>query len=167
MTYKELFLAEIKSETVKTRKILEVVPFEKKDYKPHEKSMTLGRLAGHIAEMPISIIQAVTTETFDFIISEYVPFAPESSEEILSFFDSKMEEAISALENITEEDLVKDWTMLVNGKKLMTAPKPKVIRDMILDHTIHHRGQITVYLRMLDVPLPGIYGPTADTERVI
>lgn len=164
MTYSDFFLAELKSEAAKTRKILEVIPLEQKDYKPHEKSMTLGALAGHIAEAPKAMAMTMNNDVYDFQTEGFKPFIPLTKEELLVFFDDHMKEAEKSLENRTDEDFTKNWTFLVNGKEIFSLPKNVIIRDLVFNHSIHHRGQMAVYLRMLNIPLPNIYGPSADTN---
>jgi len=163
MTIAETFLAELKFEAENTRKLLEIVPLQNGDFKPHLKSMTLARLTTHIAETPGWLAITVNKDEFDYTKTNYQPFIPNTTAELLSFFDRQVEVAEQALENKTDDEMMKYWTMLADGKVLYSYPKAAIVRNMILNHSIHHRGQLTVYLRLLDIPLPNIYGPTADS----
>lgn len=155
---------EFKQELANTRKLLERLPQEHYSWKPHEKSMTLLRLALHIAEMTRWATFTVQQTELDF--SKDYPKSPEikTTSDLLSFFDQLKNEAITALENTREETLGENWT-LRNGEHIyFTMPKAVVLRSMVFNHIIHHRGQLTVYLRMLNVPIPGLYGPSADEK---
>ncbi len=165
MTPVKTFLGELKSEAAKTRKMLQCVPLERGSWKPHEKSMTLERLTRHVAEMTGWVSFTIKTEELDFAKS-YTPH-PEmkSQEQLLAFFDELLTEAISVLGSTTDADLQKMWTMRNGEQIFFTLPKGVVLRDMVLNHIIHHRGQLSVYLRLLEVPIPGMYGPSADEAK--
>lgn len=165
MTIAKAFIEELKQEAESTKKLLERVPLEKGDWKPHEKSMELARLASHVAENFEWIGDTIDSEEVDFAKIKYEPFIPKTTEELLKFLDDSLEKAIKALEKCTDEDLMKNWTMRDGEKIFFTMPKVIVIRNFCINHMIHHRGQLTVYLRLLNVPLPGIYGPTADETQ--
>ena len=156
------FVEELKYESTKTQKMLERVPLDKGSWKPHEKSMTLERLARHVAEMSEWATITVTEDELDFA----KPITPnpemQTTEELISFFKLKNEAAIVALEKTSDEELQKPWTLRRGEFIIFTQPKGKVLRDMVMNHIIHHRGQLSVYLRLLDVSVPGAYGPSAD-----
>ncbi len=165
MSVKDAFIAELKFESSLTRKILERVPMEKKDWKPHEKSMSLGRLATHIAETFHWVTDIIHIDNFDF--QKDYSFKPESaasSEDLISRFGSILEGALGDLSKMEDADFEKIWTVK-NGEQVMfQLPKKVAVRGWAFSHLIHHRGQLSVYLRLLDVPVPGMYGPSADEQ---
>lgn len=165
MTLNDQLIAEIKAEAATTRKLLERVPVEKNSWKPHEKSMALGNLAAHVAELPGWVTGTLTTEEMDFATREYKPFIAEKNEDLVALFDNKINEAIAALEKASQEEWGKTWTLRKGDHILFTMPKPVVIRTFALSHMYHHRGQLSVYLRLLDIPIPGMYGPSADEKN--
>jgi uncharacterized damage-inducible protein DinB len=167
MTTAKEFLEELKQEAVSTRKLLERVPLDKGDWKPHEKSMALARLAGHIAENSNWLAMTILEDETDLAKFEYVPFIPTTTEELLSYFEEQEKKAYDALANCSDDELDKIWTMRSGEKVYFALPKRQVIRGLCINHMVHHRGQLTVYLRLLGVPLPGIYGPTADEEATM
>ncbi len=160
----ESFIHEIQQESANTRNLLAVVPFDKLDFKPHEKSMSLKQLSIHVAEISGWWKECVVNDELDFSKMDYKPREFKNSEELLAYFDDLVAKAIDILKNITEDDLMKPWTMRNAEQIYFTAPKVGVVRTWCLNHLYHHRGQLTVYLRLLDVPLPSIYGPTADMQ---
>jgi uncharacterized damage-inducible protein DinB len=164
MSLNKAFIAELKSETEPTRKLLSRVPVDNLTWKPHEKSMTIERLAQHVAELPNWITTTITKPGLNFA-DGYTPSPKfKSAEELVSHFDKNVAEAIAALETVSDEDLAKSWT-LQNGEQIyFTMPKKVVIRTMAFNHFIHHRAQLGVYLRLLDIPIPGMYGPSADDK---
>ena len=162
MTRSEVILMEFEREADKTRKILERVPLEKADWKPHEKSMSLGRLATHVAEIPSWTAVTLNQDELDFSTMDYKPTVAENTDDLLKIFDEKRSEAVDAIKNATDEVFMSNWTMRDGDKVYFTAPKIGVLRDFVMNHTIHHRAQLGVYLRMNDVPLPQMFGPTAD-----
>jgi uncharacterized damage-inducible protein DinB len=162
MGMNEALLAELKQEAAATRKILERVPLEKSDWKPHEKSMSLGRLASHVAELPGWVSVTLDTDELDWSKFDYKPQIAKSTEELLKILDDNVAKAEASLKNADDKKFFENWTMR-NGEQLFfTLPKAAVLRTSAYSHMYHHRGQLSVYLRLLDVPLPGIYGPTAD-----
>ncbi len=163
MTISELLLPEFENETKKTRKLLEVVPFDDPDWKPHEKSMCIGRLAGHVAELPSWANDTVTLESFN-VEPGNKPFFPRSSKELLERFDEKAASARAAIAGATDEHLQKVWTLSFDGKPILSMPRKSILRDLVMNHLIHHRGQLSVYLRLRNVPVPGMYGPSADEK---
>lgn len=164
MSVKEKLIAEFKYESANTRKVLERAPEKSFLWKPHEKSMSLGRLTYHLAEIPQWVDTTISKDELDFAKSDYIPVDATTTKDLLKFFDNNISKALSILENTNEEVLSENWSMKAGDKIFFTLPKADVFRSFILSHTMHHRGQLTVYLRMLDVPVPSIYGPTADEE---
>ena len=162
MTKSEVLLMEFEREADKTRKTLERVPMEKAGWKPHEKSFSMGRLATHIAELPGWAEVTLNQDELDFSKMDYKPIVAETTEDLLRVFDEKRAEAVNAIKTASDEKLMSNWTMRDGDKVYFTAPKIGVLRDFVLNHTIHHRAQLGVYLRMNDVPLPQTFGPTAD-----
>ena len=158
----DAFLAELENEAKVTRHCLERVPADKFDWKPHEKSMTFGRLASHIAEMWGWTEATLKSDVLDFATMEYTPFEPKSTDDLLAFFDNHIAKAKAALAETSDETFMTDWTMRNGEQVYFTMPKVAVMRTFVLNHIIHHRGQLSVYLRLNDIPVPSIYGPSAD-----
>jgi uncharacterized damage-inducible protein DinB len=157
-------ISELKQEASQTRKLLSRVPFDKPAYKPHDKSMPLAQLAVHVAEIPSWISYTLETEGIDFKEFDYKPYQPKDNEDLLKHLDENVEKAVASLEKASDEDLMKPWTMR-NGEQVMfTMPKVAVIRSMAMNHLIHHRAQLGVYLRLNNIPIPGMYGPSADEQ---
>ncbi|MBV8865058.1 MAG: DinB family protein [Acidobacteriaceae bacterium] len=163
MTISELLLPEFDEEVKKTRMFLERVPMNLADWKPHEKSMTLGRLAGHVAELPAWASDILERDSLD-IKAGYKGFQATSAEELLSHFDAKAAAAREAIARASDEHFQKTWTFSFGGHIVFSRPRYKVLRDMMMDHLIHHRGQMSVYLRLKEIPVPGMYGPSADEK---
>jgi uncharacterized damage-inducible protein DinB len=158
----EPLAAELKQEAATTRRLLERVPEDKFSWKPHEKSMTLGRLAGHIAELPAILGAALKADEIDFAAGNYKPLAATSVAELLAEFDKNISEGAELLKGSADERMFDTWRMRNGEKVIFELPRVAVVRGVVMNHIIHHRGQLAVYLRLLDVPLPSIYGPTAD-----
>jgi uncharacterized damage-inducible protein DinB len=156
-------IADLQQEGTYTRAILAAVPSDKLDWQPHEKSMSLGALASHIAETP-SWLGSMMDDVFDFgaMMADYQPFAAADQAELLSAFDENLAGAVALLEDKDDEFMVGIWRGVKGDKELMAGPRGAVARGILVNHTSHHRGQLTVYLRLLDVPVPPTYGPTAD-----
>jgi uncharacterized damage-inducible protein DinB len=161
MTFLEFFLQQLEEEAVTTRKMLSRVPTEKLGWKPHEKSMEINRLATHIAELPTWIPMTLNTDELDFAASDYKPKQVNNTEELVQYFEECLVKGREALKNGNEADLDKPWTLRNGAAIYSTTPKRDVIR-MSLSQIIHHRAQLGVSLRLLDVPIPGSYGPSAD-----
>ena len=160
MTLAEAFIAELKQEAAATRKVLGRVPADRFAWKPHEKSTSLGKLALHIARLPRGIAEVLEQEVAEV---PKVPMPePASVEELLSTLEESVAYASAKLAEWGDEGLSVIWTMTSNGRTLMQMPRAAFVRSVMLNHSYHHRGQLTVYLRLLDVPLPVVYGPTAD-----
>ena len=165
MSISAALIADFKSEASNTSKVLAAVPADRFDWKPHVKSMTLGQLASHVAENPMWAGSMMTAE-LDFLEMEkdYKPFAASSTEELVSTFEKNAAMLEQTLEGQSDEHMTGDWTMRKGDQVMMTQPRDAAIRSTIIHHAIHHRGQLTVYLRLLDVRVPGTYGPTADDQ---
>ena len=157
----QLLLQELEKEAVTTRKMLERVPSDKFDWKPHEKSMTLKRLATHIAELPGWISMALTTDELDFANNPYQPVEINNTKELLDYFERSLAEGKKSLMSATENDLLPNWTLRNGDQVYSVSTKYEVIR-MSFGQVIHHRAQLGVYLRLLNIPIPGSYGPSAD-----
>lgn len=164
MAIKDALLPEFDHETGTTRRLLERVPDDKLAWKPHEKSMTLGRLATHLAEMPGWGTMTVTQTEIDFSPQSYKPRLAQSRAEILALFDESVTACRKVLAEVTDGELMLTWTLKNDGKPVFSAPRASVLRSFVMNHMIHHRGQLSVYLRLNDVPLPSIYGPSADEQ---
>ncbi len=163
MNLTQLFLSELKDEALKTRKMLEAVPSESLNWKPHEKSMVLVRLATHIGEMAGWVRLILTADELDFATMDYKAPTIESTNDILAVFESNLTDAISVFEDVKDEAVYQENWKLRQGDYLISEqPKHVVIRSMVLNHIVHHRAQLSVYLRLLDIPIPGMYGPSAD-----
>lgn len=166
MKLNDVLLAELQHEAAATRKLLSLVPFEKPDFKPHEKSMTLKNLATHVAEISGWWKECLLQDELDFAKNEYKPKDLRSTEELVALHDQLTANAEKILSEINEEEFRKPWTMRNGETVYFTMPKAAVARTWCMSHLYHHRGQLTVYLRMLNVPLPGTYGPSADTGEM-
>jgi uncharacterized damage-inducible protein DinB len=157
----QLLEKEMEQEAQTTRKMLERVPADKFDWQPHPKSMTLRRLATHVAELPSWVSMILTTEELDFAKNPYQPVVVNSTAELLDYFETCLADGKAQLAQATEGQLGENWT-LRNGEEIYsTDPKADVIR-MTYCQIVHHRAQLGVYLRLLDIPIPGSYGPSAD-----
>jgi uncharacterized damage-inducible protein DinB len=156
------FIAELQQEAAQTRKMLERLPVERNDWKPHEKSMKLGHLATHVAELPGWAYMIMATDELDFAKFDYKAVMAESTKDLLGKHDENVSQAISILETSKDEDFGKMWTLRNGDHVHFTLPKAAVLRSFAYSHLYHHRGQLSVYLRLLDIPVPGMYGPSAD-----
>ena len=163
----EMFLAQLEAEASRTRRALERVPEGRDDWKPHEKSMPLGRLSMLVARMPSWLSLIVNRDELDLNPpggSNIDQRQLHTSAELVQAFDECVTEARKALADTTEEHLQKPWKLLVSGRVVSEERRDVVLRDTFM-HLSHHRGQLTVYLRLNDVPVPAIYGPSADDAR--
>jgi uncharacterized damage-inducible protein DinB len=161
MTISEALLPEFDQEMANTRKILDRVPEDKFTWKPHEKSMTLGRLSSHVAEMPQWILSTIKEEKLE-LAPGMKPFNAATKTELMESLDKNAAAAREAIAGATDEQLGKVWRLIYGGQEVFAMPRAAVLRSMVMSHMIHHRGQLSVYLRLLDVPIPGMYGPSAD-----
>jgi uncharacterized damage-inducible protein DinB len=165
MTIGQSMLPEFDQEMQNTRKTLERIPDEKWNWKPHEKSGTLGWLAGHVGTVPEWIAMTIKTQELDYAPVNgpaYEPPKISNRTELLAAFDKAAAEARAALAGVSDQDILKNWKLLAGGQEIFTLPRIACIRGMCLNHLIHHRGQLTVYFRLIGVPVPGLYGPSAD-----
>jgi len=164
----EKLLPEFDHEMANTRKTLERVPEEKFAWKPHEKSMPMGRLASHIAEIPGWVSFTLDRDSFDTNPpggqTGYQPMLATSRKELLEAFDRNIPAARAALAGVEDEKIMQPWSLLSGGKVVFSMPKIAVLRSFIMNHLIHHRAQLGVYLRLNDVPVPALYGPSADEK---
>ncbi len=156
-----LLLAEMDREAATTRKMLERVPEEKLDWQPHPKSMTLRQLASHVAELPGWVTMALTTDGLDFAANPYEYPPVNSTKELLSFFEKSLQSGQEHLANANEDQFEELWTLRNGDAIYFTEPKYEVIRTSFCQ-IVHHRAQLGVFLRLLNVPIPGSYGPSAD-----
>jgi uncharacterized damage-inducible protein DinB len=155
------FAAEFKHEAGVTRKLLERIPTEKFSWKPHEKSMTMGRLAAHIIELIWWPQDIMVKPEFDFS-SNTRSFDPQTNTELLELFDKNLQPTIESIGTASDEHFQENWTLRMGDHVILCMPRSQVIRVVILNHLIHHRGQLSVYLRLNDISVPSIYGPSAD-----
>ena len=164
MTITELLQQEFAEESASTRRMLERVQEGSFAWKPHAKSMTLGRLASHVADLPNRCVTIATTDAF-VRNPGTAPFQAGSAAELLAHFDEAAGAANAALSALREDQLSGTWTLKFGEQTMVALPRALALRRVFLNHLIHHRGQLGVYLRLLDVPVPGMYGPSADDAR--
>lgn len=165
MTIGQGMAEELKHEAISTRKALERVPDEKFEYTPHPKSMKMGQLASHIVELLSWVAPMLADDAWDIEPvdgSKYVPYMAKSTAELVEQFDQNLASAIEALQGISDEELMKIWSMKKAGEAMMSFPKVVAMRNFVLSHLVHHRAQLGVYLRLNDIPVPAMFGPSAD-----
>ena len=162
MTTIDSLLKEFEHEAQTTRKHLERLPDDKLEWRPHEKSFTAAGLASHIVECVGWTVDIFKKNEVNFDPATYKPYLAKSTEELLKTFDDNVAKGKEALAAATEESLAQPWSLKVKGRALFDKPRADVFRDFTLSHVIHHRGQFSVYLRLLDIAVPGSYGPSAD-----
>jgi len=165
MPIRDLLLPEFDQEMANTRKMLERIPDNKLQFKPHEKSWKLDRMAGHVVDMISWIPHTMRVEVLELEPNQYSPFEPKTDHELLERFDNNVREARQALEHASDEDMHKVWTMKWQGEQVMQMPRYNVLRGVIFNHLIHHRAQVSMYLRMANIASPGMYGPSADEPQ--
>ncbi|CAN5446273.1 MAG: DinB family protein [Pyrinomonadaceae bacterium] len=164
--FSSAFIAEIEQEAAVARKCLERIPAEKFDWKPHEKSMSFGRLASHVAEMFGWTPPTMQHAELDFAKMDFKPYEPTTTADLVEFLDKNVAEAIETLRNCDDSAFMENWTMR-NGEQIyFTMPKAVVMRSFVMNHIVHHRGQLSVYLRLNDISVPSIYGPSADEGQM-
>lgn len=163
----DLFLTDFDAETATARKLLERVPDGKPDWRPHPRSMTLGRLATHVSELPIWVTNTFIADELDLAPGgkkpDFFPVLPTTAA-MLEQLDRNTARAREVLAAATDEDFLKPWTLKWGGNAIWTKSKHEVFRIWAMHHLVHHRAQLGVYLRLLDVPIPGSYGPSADEQ---
>jgi uncharacterized damage-inducible protein DinB len=163
MSFSQTLLPEFDEEMKNTRKLLACVPDGKFDYQPHQKSMTLGRLASHVAEMPTWTVMTLDREVFEFG-PDAKPRIAGSRAELFEMFDKSLPEAREKIAAASDEEWQKTWTLKFDGKTIFAMPRSAVVRNMVMNHMIHHRAQLGVFLRLNDIMFPGMYGPSADEK---
>lgn len=161
MSIRETLLPEFDQEMATTRRLLERVPSEKGTWKPHQKSFPLGHLAQLVAAMPGWLTNAIRETSLN--LGNFPGYTYEKTETLLGVFDENVKEARQAIASSSDADYTVPWSLMFGDQVLFTLPRAAVVRQTI-SHLVHHRGQLTVYLRLLDVPIPSIYGPTADEK---
>jgi uncharacterized damage-inducible protein DinB len=165
MSYAETLLPEFDHEMANTRKVLECIPDDKLDWQPHPRSHTIGWNANHVADIPNWLAMTLTQPSLDIAPvggERYLFPKLASRQEILELFDRNVAAARKAITEIKDEDVGQPWTLSQGGKPFFTMPRSAVVRGMVLNHLMHHRAHIIVYLRLNDVPVPGMYGPSGD-----
>ncbi len=164
MTFVSIFRKELEKESAITRNMLSRIPDDQYDWKPHEKSMTIRQLATHIAELPTWITMALTTDELDFATADYQVPEVNNTQDLMELFDRSLLNGFSELKEDSEALMEQPWTLRQGEQVFSTEPKSDVIR-MALNQVTHHRAQLGVYLRLLNVPIPGSYGPSADDAQ--
>ncbi len=167
MSISESLLPEFDHEMANTRRSLEGLPEDKFTWKPHEKSMTLGKLATHVATLPGWAVTTIQQDSLDIAPPGAPPFElPKlnSVKQLLDTFDEEVRKARASIAGASDGLFFKPWQLLMGGKELVTMPKIAVLRGMVMSHLIHHRAQLGVYRRLNNLPVPAIYGPSADEE---
>lgn len=159
----EALLAEYDQELAKTREVLALMPADAMDWKPHEKCFSMHDLALHIANIPNWLEETIHADGLD-LGQDFEQPTGGSKEAVLAFFDQSVPKGRALLESAADETLLKPWTLSANGNEMFTAPRAAVARSFVFSHLVHHRAQLALYLRLQDVPIPSIYGPTADDD---
>jgi len=165
MKISESLLPEFDQEMANTRKVLERVPLNKSDWKPHAKSSSFGALATHLANMPDWAGLTLNSDSFDYAPPGAPPYeTPKfaTTDLLLAAFDKSVAEARSALAAADDSKMLAPWSLMAGGKTVMTLPRVAVVRSFVMNHSVHHRAQLGVYLRLNDIPVPALYGPSAD-----
>lgn len=165
MSLSQTLLPEYDQEMATTRRVLERVPEDQLGWQPHEKSMPFGRLATHVAELAGWARTILQNDSLDLAPpggGGYQPHASSSRNELLEMFDKNVAASRAAIESTDDAAFMQKWTLLKGGQTIFTLPRVAVLRTMLLNHIIHHRGQLTVYLRLTGTPVPSVYGPSAD-----
>ena len=157
-------LEEFQEEAAITKRSLERVPADKLGWKPHPRSMALGQLAWHVATIPGGIARIAQQDSFDVLTGSFVPPQPKGLEEVLTAYEQSVRDAEKFLSGLTEEQARENWRLMKGDRQLFQQPRAAVVRTIMFNHWYHHRGQLSVYLRLLDVPVPVIYGRSADED---
>ena len=164
MAIAQALLSEFDYEMATTRKMLDRFPDEKADWKPHDTCMTLGRLAGHVSELVGWTIPTLTQDKLEMDPNNYNPAIVKSHAEAVKQFDETVKTARAAIAGASDETFMKPWTFVAGGKTVFTMPKIAVMRSFVMNHMIHHRGQLAAFYRIAGVPVPSIYGPSKDEQ---
>jgi len=163
MAIRDMILPEFGQETHTTRKLLERIPDKIPDYSPHKKSMSFSRLAGHVAELPGWAKETMTLEELVMDPAKFQPFVPKTRQEVLDHFDKCVKAGREAIAAAGDEKFGVTWTLkMADGAVIFSMPRIAVLRGMVMSHLIHHRAQLGVYLRLNEIEIPGMYGPSAD-----
>jgi uncharacterized damage-inducible protein DinB len=166
MTISDILLLDFEPEIASTRRTLKLIPEEHAQWKPHEKSMPIGRLALHVARLPDFATRILTTSDLNMATEKFPDIIYESTPHLLSELDRTSAEAKSHLAAASDEQLLSHWTLRLGDKVFFDAPRAVLYRTMFLNHLVHHRAQLGVYLRLLNIPIPGLYGPSADEKFI-
>lgn len=161
----EPWLHELAAEAPATKRVLERVPEARLAWRPHPRSMSLGQLALHVATLPGQMSGFLAGDTLDVAVAASGPPEATRRDELLEAFASSLERARTFLDGLTEARAAATWTLTAGDRQLLAAPRRAVLRSLLFNHWYHHRGQLLVYLRLLDVPVPPVYGPTADEDE--
>jgi uncharacterized damage-inducible protein DinB len=153
---------DLEHELASTRRVLERVPDGKFDWKPHDKSMSLGAIAGHVAELPNFARMILELDEYDFATGRWKPAKPATTAEVVALFDETSAALRESVAAASDESLAGTWTLRHGGHVIVSGNRAALARTMGINHILHHRSQLIVYLRLLDVPVPGLYGPSAD-----
>jgi uncharacterized damage-inducible protein DinB len=164
MRIAEAILPEFDREMATTRKMLERFPEDKVEWRPHETSMTMGRLAGHVAELAGWTLPTLTQDKLELDPNNYAPVVIRSRAEALRQFDDTVKTARAAIAGANDETFMKPWTFVAGGKTVFTMPKIAVYRSFVMNHMVHHRGQLAAFYRIAGVPVPSLYGPSKDEQ---
>lgn len=162
MSIAETLLLDLDPEIKSTRRVLERIPEKEPQWKPHEKSMPIGRLALHVATLPAFGSRMLSTNEMNFATEKFPDLVFQSTSHLLSELDRTSQEIRSHLSGASDEYLQQHWKFIFQDRVVVDAPRKLLFRTMFLNHLVHHRGQLTVYLRLLNIPVPGLYGPSAD-----
>lgn len=166
MSIQKALSIEIEREKDNTLRMLKALPNEQFGWKPHEKSMSLGELVNHIVELHNWVPLVLNKETLDFKV-DYVPSTLTTKEELIAALEKGFEENTKVVASLSDENYFSKWTLKAGDYVIAEMPKAGAIRFIVANHLIHHRGQLSVYLRLLNIPVPGIYGPSADEQMPI
>jgi len=164
MAISQALLSEFDREMATTRKMLERFPEDKVEWRPHETCMTLGRLAGHVAEISGWTVPTMTEDKLELDRNQVTPNIVKKRDEALKQFDETVKNAREVLAGASDETFMKPWTFVAGGKTIFTLPKIAVMRSFVMNHLIHHRGQLAAFYRIAGVPVPSIYGPSKDEQ---
>jgi uncharacterized damage-inducible protein DinB len=161
MSIADVIIAELEQEAHATKRVFERIPDDKLSWRPHQKSRSIGQLALHIAQVPLGVSSMAVPDASEPPSMDSDP-EPKSKKELLKTFEDCLSRAKEILSGMSDEKMMSPWSAKVNGKTVFTTPRMAFLRSILLNHNYHHRGQLTVYLRLLDIPVPSVYGPSAD-----